>query len=266
MDGPKILKQLESHLERLTEDGVTFLNLAPQPLGSAAEAPAASVAPGATVIPGAASRAAAAVLVELPPMELPQAADPGGVRMADLRSLEELHTCFHDCRACKLAPTRTNLVFGVGDPEPGLLFIGEGPGAEEDAQGEPFVGRAGALLTGLIKAVGLTREDVYITNVVKCRPPGNRNPEPDEIAACRPILQRQIELMNPRLIVTLGNVPLKLLHPGAAGITRERGNTFSYGSWSVLPTFHPSYLLRNPSALETCWLDFRKAFQLVYGS
>lgn len=272
MDGSKILKQLESHLERLTKDGVTFLNLAPQPLGPAAEAPAATlvpgttVVPGAPVVPGAASPAAATDLAEGLPLENPPAADPGGVRMADLRSLEELRACFHDCQACKLAPTRTNLVFGVGDPEPGLLFIGEGPGAEEDAQGEPFVGRAGALLTGLIKAVGLTREDVYITNVVKCRPPGNRNPEPDEIAACRPILQRQIELMNPRLIVTLGNVPLKLLRPTAAGITRERGNTFSYGSWSVLPTFHPSYLLRNPTALETCWLDFKKAFQIVYGS
>jgi DNA polymerase len=156
-------------------------------------------------------------------------------------------------------------VFGVGRDRPRLMFVGEGPGAEEDQQGLPFVGRAGALLTGLIEAAGLTREDVYITNVVKCRPPGNRNPEPDEIAACRPILQRQIELLAPRLIVALGNVPLKVFKPSAAGITRERGTVFPYGEIPVLPTFHPSYLLRNPAALTQCWSDFRAAVALAYG-
>ena len=144
------------------------------------------------------------------------------------------------------------------------MFIGEGPGAEEDQQGLPFVGRAGMLLTGLITAMGLTREDVYITNVVKCRPPGNRNPEPDETAACRPILDRQIQLLHPQLIVTLGNVPLKTLRPDAGGITRERGQVFRHGEFQVLPTFHPSYLLRNPDALETCWEDLRLALQLAY--
>lgn len=144
------------------------------------------------------------------------------------------------------------------------MFIGEGPGADEDDQGLPFVGRAGRMLTGLIEAMGLTREDTYITNVVKCRPPGNRNPEPDELAACRPILERQIELLAPHLIVTLGNVPLKLLKPGAAGITRERGKVFDYRGYSVLPTFHPSYLLRNPAAITTCWEDFRQALERAY--
>ncbi len=112
--------------------------------------------------------------------------------------------------------------------------------------------------------MGLTREDVYITNVVKCRPPGNRNPEPDEIASCRSILQRQIELLAPALIVTLGNVPLKLFNPRAAGITRERGRIFRYRDWDVLPTFHPSYLLRNPAAIDTVWSDFRQALARAY--
>ncbi len=165
---------------------------------------------------------------------------------------------------CKLGSARNRLVFGTGASKPRLMFIGEGPGADEDQQGVPFVGRAGGLLTGLIKAAGLTREDVYITNVVKCRPPGNRNPEGDEIASCAPILQRQIELLNPALIVVLGNVPLKNFQPGAAGITRERGRVFQYRDWPVLPTFHPSYLLRQPSAIRDCWADFRQAMERAY--
>jgi DNA polymerase len=155
-------------------------------------------------------------------------------------------------------------VFGTGSERPRILFIGEGPGAEEDQQGLPFVGRAGQLLTGFIQAMGLVREDVYITNVVKCRPPGNRNPEPDEVASCRPILKRQIELLNPALIVTLGNVPLKSLNPQAAGITKERGRVFQYDRWQVFPTFHPSFLLRSPDMIGECWVDLRRAFALAY--
>jgi DNA polymerase len=181
-------------------------------------------------------------------------------------ALEALRFKFRDCMACKLGTTRNRLVFGTGAVRPPILFIGEGPGAEEDQQGLPFVGRAGALLTGLIAALGLTRDDVYITNVVKCRPPGNRTPEPDEVASCRPILLRQIELLDPRLIVTLGNVPLKALRPDAAGITKERGRTFSFGRWTVLPTFHPSYLLRNAREIPTCWLDFRRASREAFGT
>lgn len=184
---------------------------------------------------------------------------------AEIHTLESLAFHFRNCMACGLGASRNRLVFGTGPGRPAILFIGEGPGAEEDQQGLPFVGKAGELLTGLIAALGLTRDDVYITNVVKCRPPGNRNPEAGEAAACRPILERQIELLDPSLIVTLGNVPLKALKPSAAGITRERGSTFSYRSWTVLPTFHPSYLLRDPTRIETCWRDFKQAFQLAYG-
>ena len=184
---------------------------------------------------------------------------------AQISTLESLSYQFRNCGACNLAQTRNRLVFGVGHSSPRLMLIGEGPGAEEDAQGLPFVGRAGQLLNGFILALGLTREDVYITNVVKCRPPGNRNPEPTETSQCRPILLRQIELLNPALIVTLGNVPLKALRPEASGITRERGQIFRFEGYPVLPTFHPSFLLRQPSAIGECWRDFRKAFLTAYG-
>lgn len=182
----------------------------------------------------------------------------------DIATLESLQMQYRNCANCGLSESRNRLVFGAGHEAPRILFVGEGPGAEEDQQGIPFVGRAGKLLTGLILATGLTREDTYITNVVKCRPPQNRNPEPHEMASCGPILQRQIELLNPALIIALGNVPLKFFKPNARGITSERGKVFEYGNWLVLPTFHPSYLLRNQNAIADCWLDFRQAMDRVY--
>ncbi len=181
-------------------------------------------------------------------------------------TIEDLHTAFSACTRCRLAQGRHQLVFGVGNPNPRIVFIGEGPGADEDQQGEPFVGPAGRLLSGLIYALGLVREDVYITNVVKCRPPSNRNPADDEIAACLPILKRQLQLLNPRLIVALGAVAFKALFPNAAGITRARGKLTKFEQWPLLPTYHPSYLLRKPSALDECWQDFRAAFQHTYGN
>lgn len=183
---------------------------------------------------------------------------------SDIDTLESLRFQYRECQRCPLGETRNRLVFGAGTGKPRLLFIGEGPGAEEDQQGLPFVGRAGGLLTGLIEAMGLVRDDVYITNVVKCRPPGNRNPTPEEAASCRPILERQIELLDPALIVTLGNVPLKALNPSAAGITRERGRIFHFRQWRVLPTFHPSYLLRKPGDIGLCWKDFRQVLMAAY--
>ena len=181
-----------------------------------------------------------------------------------ITTMESLLFQYRNCTRCGLATSRNRFVFGTGHAKPRMMFIGEGPGAEEDMQGLPFVGRAGSLLAGLILALGLTREDVYITNVVKCRPPDNRNPEPDEIAACRPILLRQIELLAPALIVTLGNVPLKALQPSAGGITKERGRSFQFEGTPVLPTFHPSYLLRSPGAIGDCWKDFKQAFATAY--
>jgi DNA polymerase len=152
------------------------------------------------------------------------------------------------CTLCKLASNRTQVVFGVGRTDADLMFVGEGPGEQEDLRGEPFVGRAGQLLTQLIEGIGLTRDDVYIANVVKCRPPGNRDPHPEEIEACAPWLDRQLELIRPRVIVTLGNFATKLLLGTKDGITKLRGQEFAFSRAGIdavlLPTFHPSAVLR----------------------
>jgi DNA polymerase len=149
-----------------------------------------------------------------------------------------------DCKRCKLCEKRTNIVFGVGDPHAKLMFVGEGPGADEDAQGEPFVGRAGQKLNEMIQAIGLDRKDVYIANVVKCRPPGNRDPEPDEVATCSPFLFRQIAIVQPKVIVALGSPATKTLLETKAGITSLRGRWGSFRGIPVMPTFHPAFLLR----------------------
>jgi DNA polymerase len=149
-----------------------------------------------------------------------------------------------DCTRCRLHEQRTNVVFGVGDPRARLIFIGEGPGADEDAQGEPFVGRAGKKLNEMIKAIGLERDEVYIANVVKCRPPQNRDPERDEVATCSRFLFRQIETIRPRVIVALGAPATKTLLNTRVGITKLRGTWHSFRGIPVMPTFHPAYLLR----------------------
>ncbi len=149
-----------------------------------------------------------------------------------------------DCRRCKLCDARTNIVFGTGNPHAELMFVGEGPGADEDAQGEPFVGRAGQKLNEMIRAIGLTRKDVYIANVVKCRPPGNRDPQPDEVGTCSPFLFRQIEAINPKAIVALGSPAAKTLLGTKAGIMSLRGRWASFRGIPVMPTYHPAYLLR----------------------
>jgi uracil-DNA glycosylase len=162
-----------------------------------------------------------------------------------------------DCKRCKLCQGRTNLVFGVGNPEAHLVFVGEGPGADEDAQGEPFVGKAGQLLNKMIEAMGYARQDVYICNVVKCRPPGNRNPEPDEIAACEPFLKKQLAAIRPRMIVTLGKFAAQCLLRDETPISRLRGQFRSYEGVQLMPTFHPAYLLRDPSKKKETWEDLK---------
>jgi DNA polymerase len=150
------------------------------------------------------------------------------------------------CTKCPLATQgRSQVVFGDGDPAADLVFVGEGPGAEEDKQGIPFVGRAGRLLTGLIADIGLRRDEVYIANVVKCRPPGNRDPLPDEIEACRPYLEGQLGFIDPAVVVTLGNFATKLLLETDLGITKVRGRSFPVGSWHIVPTYHPAAALRS---------------------
>src|SRR5688572_7691562 len=169
-----------------------------------------------------------------------------------------------DCRLCKLHTLgRKQVVFGVGNPNADLMFVGEAPGADEDIQGEPFVGRAGQLLTKIIEAIELTREDVYIANVIKCRPPGNRNPEPDEVEQCEPFLFRQIDIIKPRVIVALGKFATQCLLKTDAPITRIRGREFTYRDAVLIPTYHPAYLLRNPSAKREVWEDMKRVRVLL---
>ena len=173
----------------------------------------------------------------------PAPRDPGAL-------LAALRDEIGDCKRCKLCQARTNIVFGVGDPRAKLMFVGEGPGADEDAQGEPFVGRAGQKLNDMIRAIGLERKDVYIANVVKCRPPKNRDPEPDEVKTCSPFLFRQIEAIQPKVIVALGSPATKTLLGTKAGITTLRGRWGQFRGIPVMPTFHPAYLLRSYTVLN----------------
>lgn len=191
--------------------------------------------------------------------------DSAGTYVA--KTLEELRDAIGDCRRCKLWSGRTHLVFGVGNPKAKLMFIGEGPGRDEDLQGVPFVGRAGQLLTDIItKGLGLKREDVYIANVVKCRPPENRNPEPDEVASCEPFLRKQIDLVRPEIIVALGKFAVQALLQTKAPITKLRGNWHSYHGIKLMPTFHPAYLLRNPGDKKLVWEDIKKVIKEMQGS
>ena len=171
--------------------------------------------------------------------------------------LEAIRAAIGDCRRCKLSRSRTHIVFGQGNPNARLMFIGEGPGQEEDRAGEPFVGAAGQLLTRIIQAIHLTRESVYIANVVKCRPPGNRVPEPDEIATCLPFLERQIAAIRPELICVLGACAAQSLLRTTEPISRLRGRFFEVGGTRVMPTFHPAYLLRNPEKKRAVWEDMQ---------
>ncbi len=181
-------------------------------------------------------------------------------------SLDDLRAVIGDCQRCKLCSGRTHIVFGVGNPHAKLMFVGEGPGRDEDLKGEPFVGRAGQLLTDIItKGMGLKREDVYICNVVKCRPPENRNPEPDEVAACEPFLKKQIDIVRPQIIVGLGKFAVQTLLNSKAPIGKLRGTWASYHGIKLMPTFHPAYLLRNPADKKLVWEDIKLVIKEMRG-
>ena len=168
------------------------------------------------------------------------------------------------CSRCKLHTLgRQQVVFGVGNPDARLMFVGEAPGAEEDLQGIPFVGRAGQLLTKIIEAIDLKREDVYIANVIKCRPPQNRNPEPDEVETCEPFLFQQIDAIKPRVVVALGSFAARALLRTLDPISRLRGRVFEYRGAKLVPTFHPAYLLRNPSSKRDVWEDMKLVRRLL---
>ena len=171
-----------------------------------------------------------------------------------------------DCTRCKLHKAgRHHIVFGVGNPQADLMFVGEAPGRDEDLQGIPFVGRAGQKLTQIIEAIGLKRDDVYIANVIKCRPPENRNPEPDEVDTCEPFLFRQVDAIRPKVIVALGTFAARSLLKTADSISRLRGRVYDYRGAKLVPTFHPAYLLRNPNCRREVWEDMKKVRALLAG-
>jgi uracil-DNA glycosylase len=176
----------------------------------------------------------------------------------------ELRAAVAACQQCELHRTRTQTVFGVGNPQARWMFIGEAPGAEEDRQGEPFVGRAGQLLTSMIRALGLRREDVFIANVLKCRPPDNRDPKGSEVASCRGFLERQVALVNPTLLIAVGRIAAQSLLATETPIARLRGQVHSFGAqaWPVVVTYHPAYLLRSPGEKRKSWQDLLQARQL----
>lgn len=203
---------------------------------------------------------------------LPQVATPvlreeiapaGKVDLATCQNLSEVQTVLGDCSRCKLHSSRQNIVFGSGNPKAKLMFIGEGPGADEDAQGLPFVGAAGQLLNKMIVAMGLQREDVYIANVIKCRPPQNRNPETDEIESCSPFLKAQIASIKPQIIVALGKFAAQYVCDTQIPITKLRGQFRDYQGIPVMPTFHPSFLLRNPEMKRPAWEDLQKVMAML---
>jgi uracil-DNA glycosylase len=236
--------QLAEHLKFLSEAGVDGLSR--NPAWRKAETPPTEGASPAPAAPTPAAKEEAAVLVTAP---------------GDLASIR---TDLGDCTRCKLYRLgRRQIVFGVGSPQAKLMFVGEAPGRDEDAQGIPFVGRAGQLLTKMIEAIGLSRDQVYIANVIKCRPPENRNPEPDEVAACEPFLFRQVETIKPTVIVALGTFAAQALLRTQDSISRLRGRVYLYGGARLIPTFHPAYLLRSPDKKRDAWEDLKKARTLL---
>ncbi len=183
--------------------------------------------------------------------------EQGVVSLPKREMLDEFYESMKDCRKCRLASTRNNLVFGDGNPDAGIMFVGEAPGGDEDIQGLPFVGRAGKLLTRIIGAIDLKREDVYIANIIKCRPPRNRDPEPDEVAFCEPYLKKQIEIIQPTIICALGRIAGQTLLKTKMTMAKMRGGIFSYNGTKLLVTYHPAALLRNPQLKKLTWEDVK---------
>jgi DNA polymerase len=257
----EVLRSLTAHVEWQRDCGAPWLPRGGRRQGAAA--PAAAVAAASPADPVAAPmerRATPAPAAAVSTNDL--FADPG---VQKATTLDELRAHIGDCQRCKLAGLgRSTIVFGVGNPTAQLMFVGEGPGADEDRQGEPFVGRAGQLLTEIItKGMKLRREDVYIANIIKCRPPQNRNPEPDEVATCEPFLFRQVDVITPKVIVALGKYAAQTLLRSETPISRLRGQVFEYRGAKLIPTFHPAYLLRNPSSKREVWEDMKLVKRLL---
>ena len=253
-----LIRATRAELEWWRATGMDVTPLAP-PEGGSTTAMELPVEPLATAQPEAPALKPSAA-VELPPDE--DFLTHPGVRAT--QTLPQLRAVIGDCQRCKLAPHRTRIVFGVGNPNADLVFVGEAPGGDEDARGEPFVGRAGQLLTEIIvKGMKIRRQDVYIANIIKCRPPQNRDPEPDEIAACEPFLKQQLALIKPKVIVTLGKFAAQCLLKTRTPITRLRGVWATYQDIPLMPTFHPAYLLRNPSDKRLVWQDIQQVMKAL---
>ncbi len=289
-----LVQQAKEHLRYYQELGITQMGVAETPRLSkpsavSAPVPVASVAAIAPV-PAPAPVSAKPTAMPAPPPSTPvPLITPATMPKTDdtpllfgelenaatpvlttplVETLEDIRRALGDCQRCKLWSTRTNLVFGEGNPQAQLMFVGEGPGADEDATGRPFVGRAGQLLTKMIESIDLKREQVYIANVVKSRPPDNRAPEADEVKACKPFLLRQIACIKPKLIVTLGNPATQSLLETKVGITRLRGAVQTYPHLpevKVIPIFHPAYLLRSPDKKREAWEDLKKVRAFLRG-
>lgn len=241
-----------AHLGWVRERGVRVVLAAPSPRRLTAEElaqEAARAAEAARTSPPAAPRPAAAPAAPAAPE--PQRSE------SPLEQLRRIRAELGECQRCSLGKGRTRLVFGAGSPEAEIMFIGEAPGHDEDLQGEPFVGAAGQLLTKMIEAMGLQREEVYIANIIKCRPPGNRDPLPEEVERCEPFLREQIAAIAPRIIIAMGNHAAKTLLRTELGITRLRGRFHTYQGIPLRPTFHPAYLLRNAEQKRPAWEDLK---------
>jgi DNA polymerase len=200
----------------------------------------------------------------IPDTNTSEESHPVSFHASAAEALKAIREDIGDCTRCKLhALGRKQIVFGVGNPNADLMFVGEAPGADEDIQGEPFVGRAGQLLTKIIEAIGLKREDVYIANVIKCRPPGNRNPEPDEVEQCEQFMFRQVDTIKPKVVVALGKFAAQALLKTNDPITRLRGREYKYRDAILMPTYHPAFLLRTPSAKREVWEDMKRVREIL---
>jgi uracil-DNA glycosylase family 4 len=273
-DASELRRALAAHLDYYRELGVAGISR--DPIWTARQAQAAEIveAVEAPDVPASeitiseitiSESAAAAPSVE--PMAMMDASDDMPRARATYLILDEIRTDIGPaCTRCKLHKLgRKQIVFGVGSPNAELMFVGEAPGRDEDEQGEPFVGRAGQLLTKIIEAINLKREDVYIANVIKCRPPENRNPEPDEVATCEPFLFRQIDAIKPKVIVALGTFAAHALLKTDTPISRLRGRAYSYRGAQLICTFHPAFLLRSPERKRDTWEDMKKVRALLRG-
>ncbi len=241
-DVRELALELRRHLAWQESDGTRVLLKEPSALRPAAPAPVAAPV------------AAPSKSKPVPKVEAPSAIVPG-------ETLDEVRRELGECTRCKLCNGRTQIVFGSGNPRAELVFVGEGPGEEEDKQGIPFVGAAGQLLTKMIEAMKFSRDTVYICNVVKCRPPGNRNPEPEEIQSCEPFLRAQLRVIKPKVIVALGKFAAQTLLREDTAITRLRGQWRKYEGIDLMPTFHPAYLLRSPDEKKKAWMDLQEVMK-----